>query len=118
MHCWEPCRSLAAVAASVSAAAAAAAGFVVVVVGHVAGRLADGPLGLVLHGEQQLVAGCWLLYTLRQRKARNCCRVETVVMVIVRGQEVSSRTKPLRNESLSDSINTAWTTKKWYRERI
>ena len=80
---------LAAVAASISAAAAAAAavGFVVVVVGHVAGRLADG-LGLVLllHGEQ-LVGGCWLLYTLCQRKARTCCRVEMVVMVIVHGQK-------------------------------
>ena len=63
MHCWEPCHSLAAVAASISAAAVAAAVvFVAVVVGHVAGRLADG-LGLVLHDEQ-LVEGCWLLYTL------------------------------------------------------
>ena len=69
----------AAVAASLSAAAAAV-GFVVV--GHVAGRHADGPLGLVLHGEQ-LVEDCWLLYTLCQRKARTCCRVKMVVIVIV-----------------------------------
>ena len=75
-----------AVAASISAAAAAAVGFVVVVVGHVAGRLAAGPL--VLHGEQ-LFAG-WLLYTPCQWEARTCCRVKMVVMVIVQGQEVSS----------------------------
>ena len=78
MHCWEPFHSLAAVAASLSAAAAAV-GFVVVVVGHVAGRLADG---LVLHGEQ-LVGGWWLLHTLCQRKAKTCCRCTMVAIVIV-----------------------------------
>ena len=120
MHCWEPFRSLAAAAAAASlSAAAAAVGFVV---GHVAGRLADGLLGLgllglVLHGEQ-LVGGCWLLHTLCQWKAKTCCRFTMVVIVIVQGREVSSRTKPLRNKSLSDSINAGWTTKKWYRERI
>ena len=72
---------LAAVAASLSAAAAAV-GFVAVV-GHDAGKLADGPLGLVLHGEQ-LVGDCWLLYTLCQRKARTYCPVKMVVIVIVR----------------------------------
>ena len=70
---------LAAVAASLSAAAAAV-GFVAV--GHVAGKLADGPLGLVLHGEQ--LVGDWLLYTPCQRKARTYCRVKMVVIVIVR----------------------------------
>ena len=107
----------AAAAASLSAAAAAAVG--VAVVGHVAGT--GGPLGLVLHGEQ-LIAGCllvggWLLYTLCQRKARTCCCVKMVVMVIVQGREMSSWTKPLRNKSLSDSINnTAQTIKKQYNE--